>query len=109
MRKLKTVAMIVIAAILLIACSSCVSEVQSSGAQTIPPCQERDIMSKFLMEKFGEKPLIRGTAKDGADFVIYVGNGTWTMTRAVNKRECFFLIGHGNLEIVGPEVEKAEN
>ena len=109
MEKRKIIGMVLIAALVLVACSSYISEGNSSGSQPIPPCQKRDIMSKFLMEKFGEKPLIRGTAKDGADFVIYVGNGTWTMTRAVNKRECFFLIGHGNLEIVGPEVEKAEN
>ena len=109
MKKRKIIGIAAIAAILLIACSSYISKGNSSGSETIPPCQKRDVMSKFLMEKFREKPLIRGTAKDGADFVIYAGNGTWTMTRAVNQRECFFLIGHGSLEVVGPQLEKAEN
>lgn len=76
---------------------------------SIPPCLPTPKMAIQVKKLFGEEPLIKGVAKDGAYFTIYASGIGWTMTRTVNKKECLWLVGEGRLTIIGHNDQPKEN
>ena len=89
---------IILVAFLLISCQP-VPNV--SAKPVIPPCMPIPKMAVQVNKLFGEEPLIKGVAKDGAYFTIYASGIGWTMTRTINQKDCLWLVGDGMLTIIG--------
>ena len=89
---------IILVAFLLISCQP-VPTVAAGPA--IPPCLPTGKMAIQVKKLFGEQPLIKCIAKDGAYFTIYASGIGWTMTRTINQKECLWLVGDGMLTIIG--------
>jgi len=86
---------------LVLALAACQPVPTVAANPVIPPCLPTGKMAVQVNKLFGEEPLIKGVAKDGAYFTIYASGIGWTMTRTVNKKECLWLVGEGRLTIFG--------
>ena len=86
---------------LVLALAACQPIPNVSAKPVISPCLPTGKMAVQVNKLFGEEPLIKGVAKDGAYFTIYASGMGWTMTRTVNQKECLWLVGDGMLTIIG--------
>ncbi len=86
---------------LVLALAACQPVPTVAANPVIPPCLPKGKMALQVKKLFGEQPLIKGIAKDGAYFTIYASGMGWTMTRTVNQKECLWLVGDGMLTIIG--------
>ena len=94
---------------LVLALAACQPVPNVSAKPVIPPCLSTGKMAAQVKKLFGEEPLIKGVAKDGAYFTIYASGIGWTMTRTVNEKECLWLVGEGRLTIIGHNDQPKEN
>ena len=86
---------------LVLALAACQPVPTVAAGPAIPPCLPTGKMAIQVKKLFGEQPLIKGIAKDGAYFTIYASGIGWTMTRTINQKECLWLVGDGMLTIIG--------